>query len=385
MPGDAVRANLGTHGEDMPTVKRNPLAGTVRTLSALAALVALCLGAGAQAHDIGISNVRIEVLESGAEMELAVKGRDLEQAIGRSFVDPATDQVDAEALAAVADQVVAHVLARVSVAQADGVACAATADAPAPDADGVTAWIEWRCEDAGRGLIYENHLFHEANARAIQNLLIMTGDDVTQGVLTSYRTEQSLTEAPPSTVEVAGRYIRSGIEHIFIGYDHIAFLIALLLWAQRLWPVVKVVTAFTIAHSITLALAVLDIVSLPGWLVEPLIAASIVWVAVENFLSRDVGRRWRIAFLLGLIHGFGFAGVLRAFGLPSEALGVALASFNIGVEIGQVAIVTIAVPVLLAIDRLRGPEARRAVVVHAVSVTIGALGLFWLVERTVLA
>lgn len=365
-------------------MKRTRSASTMRTLGA-AALVALCLGAGAQAHDIGISNVRIEVLETGAEMELAVKGRDLEKALGVSFVDPATDQVDAEALAALADEVVALVLARVSVAQGDGVACTPTADAPQPDADGVRVWIEWRCEDAGRGLVYRNHLFHEANPRAIQNVMIMTGDDVTQAVLTSYRTEQSLTEAPPSLVEVAGRYIRTGIEHIFLGYDHIAFLIALLLWAERAWPVVKVVTAFTIAHSITLALAVLDIVSLPPTLTEPLIAVTIIWVAVENFLSRDVGRRWRIAFMLGLIHGFGFAGVLRAFGLPQEALGLALASFNIGVEIGQVAIVAIAVPVLLAIDRLRGPEARRAVVVHAASYTIGAFGLFWLVERTVLA
>lgn len=351
----------------------------------LAVLAALCLGAGARAHDIGISNVRMDVLETGARMQLAVKGRDLETALGQSFVDPETDQVDAAALSAVADEVVGYVLARVSVAEADGGACAATADAPEPDADGVVVWIDWECPDVGRGLVYRNHLFHEENPRAIQNVLIMVGDDVTQGVLTSYRAELSLTEAPPSIAVVAGRYVRSGIEHIFLGYDHIAFLIALLLWADRLWPVVKVVTSFTIAHSITLALAVLDIVSLPANLTEPLIAVTIVWVAVENFLSRDVGRRWRIAFMLGLIHGFGFAGVLRAFGLPQEALGVALASFNIGVEIGQVAIVAIAVPVLLFLDRIRGPEARRAVVVHAASFTIGGLGLYWLAARTVLA
>ena len=352
---------------------------------ALAALLAVTLDSGALAHDIGISNVRVEVLEDGAETQLAVKGRDLDRALGTAIVDPATDQVDGSALAAAAGQIIDHVLARVSVAQADGVACTATADPPQTDADGVVLWLAWHCEDAGRGLVYGNHLFHEFNPRAIQNVLILRGDDVEQSVLTSYRTELSLTEAPPSYVEVAGRYIRTGIEHIFLGYDHIAFLIALLLWAKRLWPVVKVVTAFTIAHSITLALAVLDIVSLPASLTEPLIAVTIIWVAVENFLSRDVGRRWRIAFLLGLIHGFGFAGVLRAFGLPSEALGLALASFNIGVEIGQVGIVAIAVPVLLAIDRIRGPEARRAVVVHAASLTIGALGLFWLVERTVKA
>lgn len=142
-------------------------------------------------------------------------------------------------------------------------------------------------------------------------------------------------------------------------------------------------TAFTIAHSVTLALAVLDVVSLPAAVVEPLIAASIVWVAAENFFFRDVGRRWRIAFVLGLVHGFGFAGVLRDFGLPPDALALALAFFNIGVEIGQVAIVAAAVPLLLAIDRFTAGERSRGFVM-ASSAAIGLLGAYWLVERTLL-
>jgi hypothetical protein len=152
--------------------------------------------------------------------------------------------------------------------------------------------------------------------------------------------------------------------------------------------VVKVVTAFTLSHSIALSLAALDLVSLPGGLVEPLIAASVVVVALENFFDRRIERRWRVAFVLGFIHGFGFAGALRDIGLPQDALLIALACFNIGVEIGQIAIVAIVVPLLLGIDRLttRPPAtpARQPPLVYAVSALIAGLGGYWFIERTLL-
>ena len=251
--------------------------------------------------------------------------------------------------------------------------------APAPDADGVILSVLWRCEP-GRGLLYRNRLFLDGETLAIQNVLALQGDEATQDVLTADHDTLVLSEPPPGAAAVAGRYTRSGIEHIAIGYDHIAFLIALLLWARRFWPVVKVVTPFTIAHSITLALAVLDVVALPGAVVEPLIAASIVWVAAENFFFRDVARRWKIAFALGLVHGFGFAGVLREFGLPPDALALALAFFNIGVEIGQILIVAAAVPALLLVDRLTGGERDPRLALGA-SAAVGALGAWWLAER----
>ena len=119
---------------------------------------------------------------------------------------------------------------------------------------------------------------------------------------------------------------------------------------------IKIVTAFTIAHSITLSLAALDIIVIPGAIVEPAIAASIVFVAMENFFSRDIDRRWRITFAFGLVHGFGFASALREVGLPTNAVATALAAFNIGVEIGQVAIVSIVVPALIALDRLMATD-----------------------------
>lgn len=188
----------------------------------------------------------------------------------------------------------------------------------------------------------------------------------------------------PSRLTLALRYLELGVEHIFLGFDHIAFLVAVLLWARRLGALVKIVTAFTVAHSITLTLAALEIVQIASWIVEPAIAASIVVVAAENFLSRDVERRWKWTGALGLIHGFGFAGVLAEAGLPQDSLVPALAAFNIGVELGQLVIVGALLSVLLVVDRLtthgRQP-ARQPAIVYSASTAIAGLGLWWFVER----
>ena len=340
----------------------------------------------AKAHRIGLSSARIFVDGGAIESEIVVKGSDLEAALGVPLVDAEQDLVLSEALAAHGEAVLAHLLANVTLLRGDGVACTAAADAPEADADGVVFWIVWDCGADPDPVTYRNTLFHAANPLAIQNVMLMRGEETVQDVLTSKHKELALTATPPpSTGQVFLRYTGSGITHIFMGYDHIAFLLALLLWARRLVPIIKVVTAFTIAHSLTLALAVLDVVSIPAIVVEPLIAATIIWVATENLFWRDIGRRWRIAFVLGLVHGFGFAGVLREFGLPGDALAVALAAFNIGVEIGQVTIVSIAVPLLLGIDRLMRAEGRSPGLVYAASTVIAGLGLYWLLARTVIA
>jgi hydrogenase/urease accessory protein HupE len=217
-------------------------------------------------------------------------------------------------------------------------------------------------------------------------------NDRFQSMRTSGPTETALTGAPtPSLVQIIRRYLEAGIAHIFLGYDHIAFLAAVVLWARRLWPVVRVVTAFTVAHSITPSIAVLDIARIPSAIIEPAIATSIVYVATENFLSRDVEKRWRDAFGFGLIHGFGFASALQEFGLPRSALVPALASFNIGVELGQITIVCLVVPVLLGMGRLLASDhgvvarpIRPARAVYAISAVIIVLGGYWFLARTVL-
>lgn len=174
-----------------------------------------------------------------------------------------------------------------------------------------------------------------------------------------------------------GTFIWLGVEHIFLGYDHIMFLLALVLLGSSLRNLVKIVTAFTVAHSLTLILAALGLVQLPPRLIEAGIALSIAYVAIENFWLRDAGHRWILTFFFGLVHGFGFANVLRDLGLPSRGLVASLLSFNIGVELGQICIVLVAFPLTLWLQR-RSFHHR---VVLVCSGIIFLFGAGWFVER----
>jgi hydrogenase/urease accessory protein HupE len=179
-----------------------------------------------------------------------------------------------------------------------------------------------------------------------------------------------------------GTFIPSGIEHILIGPDHILFLVGLLLLGGSLRRLLVIVTAFTLGHSVTLSLAALNILTPPSWLVEPAIALSIVVIGVDNLMQRTgQGRDLRawVAGGFGLVHGFGFASVLREFGLPQEALGWSLFSFNVGVELGQLAIVVV-VASLLALIRRRSAAADKWIVITGSAVVIAA-GAYWFVER----
>ena len=185
----------------------------------------------------------------------------------------------------------------------------------------------------------------------------------------------------PTRAETIGQYVAHGFTHILpLGVDHILFVLGLFLLSLKWRPLLIQVTAFTVAHTITLGLAVYGIVKLPPSIVEPLIAASIVYVAVENILTPRL-HVWRpfVVFAFGLLHGLGFAGVLEEVGLPPSDLVTALLSFNVGVELGQLAVITIA---YLAIghwfkDR---PWYRQRVIIPA-SALIAATGLYWTVER----
>src|SRR5262245_25142450 len=186
--------------------------------------------------------------------------------------------------------------------------------------------------------------------------------------------------SPRGTAALVGRFVAAGVHHILIGPDHILFLIGLLLLGGTIRRLALVVTSFTLAHSITLSIAALNLVSPPSRLVEPLIALSIVYVGVDNLMvrgGRDV-RVW-IAFTFGLVHGFGFASVLREMDLPARALGWSLFSFNLGVEIGQLLIVVVVASAVAALGRRSEAAGRR--LVFAGSVVVVAAGTFWFVQR----
>ncbi|MGH8639256.1 MAG: HupE/UreJ family protein [Burkholderiales bacterium] len=179
----------------------------------------------------------------------------------------------------------------------------------------------------------------------------------------------------------AARFAALGVAHILGGYDHLLFLAALLLGVQALGSVVKTVTAFTVAHSITLALAGLDLVHAPADIVEPLIAASIVFVGLENLVREPSGSRWKLTFAFGLVHGFGFGAALQELGLGGGGLAIvtALGSFNAGVEAGQIAVVVALWPL---VRLFRSAESRRVRLIPACSIAIALAGLYWFVERT---
>lgn len=180
----------------------------------------------------------------------------------------------------------------------------------------------------------------------------------------------------------AVRFARLGVVHIFTGYDHLLFLTGLLLTANLgLAQLVRTVSAFTAAHSLTLVLATFGIVVLPARFVESAIALTIAYVAVENFWLTGGDRRWRLAFFFGLIHGFGFSNVLRQLALPRAALALSLFSFNAGVEIGQLVFVIALFPLLWRLSRTSRYEFARA----AASVVVLLFGTYWFITRAFLA
>ncbi|MFJ5714130.1 HupE/UreJ family protein [Neobacillus sp. NPDC093127] len=185
--------------------------------------------------------------------------------------------------------------------------------------------------------------------------------------------------AEPTSNSTSGwlSFLQLGMNHILSGYDHLLFLLSLLIARQSFKQFAKVITAFTIAHSLTLTLTVLGIISIPANFVEPAIALSICYVALENIFRKTVTYRWILTFLFGLIHGMGFADILTEMNIPKSELAIDLASFNIGIELIQLLIVIILLPLLALLHRSK--ISRKTII--SVSSVAFLLGGIWLVER----
>ncbi len=220
---------------------------------------------------------------------------------------------------------------------------------------------------------------HETFLKVTQGRRLALQDVLT----TDHARAEIYSDGPAGALAVFLTFLRAGTHHIFIGPDHILFIVGLLLLGGGVGRVLKVATAFTFAHSITLAVAALGWFTAPGWLVEPLIALSIVYVGVENVRSRPGRRDWRTraAFCFGLVHGFGFASVLHEVGLPRHAIGWSLLAFNLGVELGQAGIVVVVTPLVAALRKYWPRVAPRAIA--TCSWAIIAAGTFWFMERVI--
>lgn len=242
-------------------------------------------------------------------------------------------------------------------------------------------------DQLGSNFVYRCAVFDQLpkGHRQFGTLKDASGKIIAERLLDAQKDSLTFPAPPEGTAATPERtflsFLLLGIEHILTGYDHLLFLFALLLVTRRFLSAVKIITCFTIAHSITLAAATFDWFTIPPRIVEPLIAATIIYVGIENIiLRREPKGRWVITFVFGLIHGFGFAGVLRDLGIGSGAGGVAvpLAAFNIGVELGQIAVAAIVLPFILRFSRNPAFVGRW---VPACSVLVALLGGFWLIQR----
>jgi len=255
--------------------------------------------------------------------------------------------------------------------EADGRPCVAGAAdfvPPAPPRLSTTYNIEYRC-NAPIGRLHVADDSFDVIGRGTHTLLRVSvegrEDPVSPVVLLANETRSAVFDlAAPArdgaesaeSADVASRgpvgFLPLGIQHILEGWDHLLFLLALVLPGGSLGNLVRIVTAFTVAHSLTLAASVLEWVSVPPAPVEALIALSIAWVAAENLArGQPMSRRWIVAFAFGLIHGFGFSNVLRGIGLPGDALLTSLLWFNLGIELGQLLVVLLLVPTLAWVGR----------------------------------
>ncbi len=223
---------------------------------------------------------------------------------------------------------------------------------------------------------------HRQYLELIGGVKLVGSKMLTAGAISYQPTTEALAEAANASQQSGAfkEFFVLGLEHIAFGFDHLAFLFALLLAVSKLREAAKIITSFTIAHSITLALATFNVINLPSWIVEPMIAVSIVYVGLENIFRRNIKNRWLLTFAFGLIHGFGFASVLRELGIGSQgsAAIVPLFSFNFGVELGQIAIAALVLPIIWKLKQQPNFVPRYA---PACSVLIALAGGYWLIER----
>lgn len=351
--------------------------------------------AAAQAHKPSDSYLVIKAESGRIEGQWDIALRDLEYAIGLDA--DGNGEITWGELSARHNDVASYALARLQLG-AGGAACVLQVTDHLVDqhSDGAYAVILFSgagCSPSGR-LVIRYAMFFDLDPTH-RGLARIEAAGVTQtAVFAPERPEQSFDLVAPSLLGQIFAYVREGVWHIWIGFDHVLFLLSLLLpavwmraasrwqpvsrFAPAFWEVFRVVTAFTVAHSITLSLAALELVSLPSRLVESVIAASVVLAALNNLFPLINERRWAMAFGFGLIHGFGFASVLTDLGLPRDALVSSLFGFNLGVELGQLAIVAVFLPLAFA---LRASGFYRRVVFTGGSVVVVVLAALWLVER----
>jgi hypothetical protein len=342
-------------------------------------IAAVLLGAArvAAAHPAPFSFLDLVIGQTSTEGVLVLHVVDVAHDLG---IEPADRLLDPVELARARARVVALIAPRLTISATTALPVEWLGMEPAADRHGVLLRFRIPVPRPGSVRILPRMFPYDPMHQTFVN--IYEGDDLRQQLIFSAGSDEQVyyTGSTQGALAVMRAFIPIGVRHILIGPDHILFLIGLLLLGGPWMALVRIVTAFTLGHSLTLSLAALGVMTPPARIIEPAIALSIIFVGADN-LTRGTGRDVRawVALAFGLVHGFGFANVLREFGLPREALGWSLFSFNVGVEIGQLAIVLLVAGALATIRRRSHAVGYR--VAWAGSVVVIAAGTYWFVER----
>ena len=373
---------------------------TATGLTAFAAIVTLALGVlytrRAEAHQIGLSTGEYTARGASVVGKLAFARSEVASLV--PGIDTNHDgHLSPAEIASSRSVLESKIFGRIAVHAGEATCAAHLTDAGLTEEDGLLLSGRWDCASADRPFEIDVSVLddlargHRHIARAVSGG--STHDEVLFG---DQRTISIAPEAAAASVrdtkagESAGErpargagflaFFKMGIEHILTGYDHLVFILGLVLARARLRSLLTVVTAFTVAHSITLALAVLGVWAPSSRIVEPAIALSIAYVGIENFFVKDASKRWRITFPFGLVHGFGFAGALQEIALSRSEVPPALVSFNLGVEAGQIAVLALLLPLVLFLREKTWFEPRGA---RVVSGAVAVAGGVWFVSRVI--
>lgn len=343
-------------------------------------LLLCCTLSDVQAHAIGMSRGQYQVTSTGVSATLVFAHPEIAAAL---------PTIDSDADGSISELELARQRASLEAALQDGVSlrtdhslCAGTlSDAALTEGDGLRVRIDFACTPPAQAYSLSLPMFTLLSP-GHRHLVSWPFDGVDRAyILYQAQPALSVSAAASEPVPTTGwSMLRFGIHHILTGYDHLVFLLGLLIVAPKLRELLIVITAFTLGHSVTLGLATLGVWAPSPSLIEPLIALSIVYVGIENCVTKGAIRRWPLTLGFGLIHGFGFAGVLADIELPAREVPLALITFNAGVELGQCLVLVLVLPVVRLLQRFPSFAGRG---VRALSVAIALSGIGWFIERIV--
>ncbi len=358
-------------------------------------IISLLLSLPAWAHKPSDSYLSLSVQNDHVEGQWDIALRDLNDAIGLD--DDGNGEITWREVRGKHDKISAYALSRLTLSS-NTQACTAQTLEQLIDyhTDGAYSVLRFRADCTGvvQQLRVDYRLLFDIDAQHKGLLRLTQGKQTSTAIFSQEQPTQEFVGTNRSLWIQSRQFIHEGIWHIWLGFDHVLFLLTLLLpavlvraedrwqpaedFSSVCWNVVRIVTAFTVAHSLTLSLAALDVVRLPSRLVESTIAASVILAGLGNLFPMMTSRRWMVAFGFGLIHGFGFAAVLTDLGLPQNSLLLSLVGFNVGVEIGQLAIVGAFLPLAYLIRR---SWSYPRLVLTGGSLAVIAIAIVWFTER----